>query len=463
MVKPSNHCPHLGLKQNRAIRFASPTPEHRCYVTGEAQEIPVDQSSFCLCPEHINCPLYTGLSMSSTAISDKMSSDAAETSGGVRGWIKSLSMRDRLIYGSLLSVMLIIMGMYIVLAVQLLFGDSSADASPALPEPTATATVAGIIAPSATPEPSPLPELEMTATETAIATDTPEPTPTVAPTAPPLETQTSVLYFSDPSNRLLVPVSREIDAQPDQRAEVLLTALFAGPQPGSRLNSVVPADLQVLGVSQSDSTVTVNFGSEPDRRVLEVVALTLTESPGIERVEFEVNGAPVTLENETNALRRVPFNVDNPQGLPEAFDSRETSFLPLYFQSDNADGQFVRVTRLVPRTTSPARATVEELLAGPGSYDNLLNSPVPAGTTLNSIMWDDQQQKILAVDLSQEFAGALDRQDALDALLLSLTELRTGGERAVNAVEVSVEGEPLVDVWGPQYGGPFERPPLNAE
>lgn len=39
MVEPSGHCPYLGLKQNQAIRFASPTPEHRCYAAGQAQEI----------------------------------------------------------------------------------------------------------------------------------------------------------------------------------------------------------------------------------------------------------------------------------------------------------------------------------------------------------------------------------------------------------------------------------------
>ncbi len=55
-----SHCPYLGLRQNRAIRFASPTSEHRCYVSGEAQDIPVDQRTHCLSINHLSCPLYTG-------------------------------------------------------------------------------------------------------------------------------------------------------------------------------------------------------------------------------------------------------------------------------------------------------------------------------------------------------------------------------------------------------------------
>lgn len=61
------HCPYLGLRQNRAIRFAAPTSEHRCYVTGEAQDIPVDQRTHCLSVNHRACPLYTGEWSATTA------------------------------------------------------------------------------------------------------------------------------------------------------------------------------------------------------------------------------------------------------------------------------------------------------------------------------------------------------------------------------------------------------------
>lgn len=60
MSEGATHCPYIGLKQNRAIRFSTPTAEHRCYINGEATEVPVDQASYCLSPFHTQCPLYMG-------------------------------------------------------------------------------------------------------------------------------------------------------------------------------------------------------------------------------------------------------------------------------------------------------------------------------------------------------------------------------------------------------------------
>ncbi len=60
MSEGATHCPYIGLKQNRAIRFSTPIAEHRCYINGEATEIPVDQSSYCLSQFHTQCPLYMG-------------------------------------------------------------------------------------------------------------------------------------------------------------------------------------------------------------------------------------------------------------------------------------------------------------------------------------------------------------------------------------------------------------------
>lgn len=60
MSEGAPHCPFIGLKQNRAIRFSTPTAEHRCYINGEATEVPVDQASYCLSPFHTQCPLYMG-------------------------------------------------------------------------------------------------------------------------------------------------------------------------------------------------------------------------------------------------------------------------------------------------------------------------------------------------------------------------------------------------------------------
>ena len=64
MSDGAKHCPYVGLKQNRSIQFSTPTVEHRCYVSGDAMDIPVDQASYCLSQFHTQCPLYMGSSAS---------------------------------------------------------------------------------------------------------------------------------------------------------------------------------------------------------------------------------------------------------------------------------------------------------------------------------------------------------------------------------------------------------------
>jgi spore germination protein GerM len=108
-----------------------------------------------------------------------------------------------------------------------------------------------------------------------------------------------------------------------------------------------------------------------------------------------------------------------------------------------------------------AQATVEQLLAGPGNYEMLLSSPIPEGTVLRNIRKEGNR---VVVDLSEQFATATDRQQALDTLVLSLTELRnTQGQRIFDEVLVLVEGTPLSEFWGAEYAGPFARPLLNGK
>src|SRR5512138_5085 len=122
MVEPTGHCPYLGLKQNRAIRFASPTPEHRCYISGEPLEIPVDQASYCLSQGHIHCPLYMGLTIPTTSDATAVLASAAAVSpSGLRGWYATLSPRDRTVYAIMLAMLAIIVAIYLFVGLQSLF------------------------------------------------------------------------------------------------------------------------------------------------------------------------------------------------------------------------------------------------------------------------------------------------------------------------------------------------------
>jgi spore germination protein GerM len=176
-------------------------------------------------------------------------------------------------------------------------------------------------------------------------------------------------------------------------------------------------------------------------------------------VQVQANGSNVGLGESNGSVSRFAFNVHNPLGLDESFSSRDTSFLTLYYIND-ATGDYVRVTRLVPRTQSVARVTVNELLNGPGSqYAGLLSQPIPQGTALIDVYFDTEAAPgTLVVNLSAAFAQAPNREAALETLVISLTNLST-----VERVDVRVDGQPLGDVWGADFAGPFERPPLNPE
>jgi spore germination protein GerM len=480
MVEPSNHCPYLGLKQNRAIRFAAPTPEHRCFVTGEAQEIPVDQESYCLCKEHVSCPLYMGLSMSSTPAAANLASLSSEQSG-LRAWLAGLSPRDRVIYGVLMTVMLGVLSIYMVLAVQLLLSINvvNGDNGGALPPAAATATAAAGSQETTTSTPVVTPTLRASATATSAAAPTPGSTAAPTPSSTPLaltdepipqDEQWLHIYFAGPDDRLLIPVSRSspVDfnqATPQEAAEAALQALLDGPADGSNLRRTlaqIPADARLLEVTHQGDTITVNFASSPgDDRALRAVVLTLTELPGMGtmRVQAQVNGQDIGLQGGTTPMRRFAINVDNPRGLPEAFGSGEASFLPLYFVSGD---YYARITRLVPRTQGVARATVTELLKGPGAYSDVLSQPIGFGTELNNIWFAEDDDQRIVVDLTQAFADNTDpasRQAALDMLVLSLTDLGN-----IERVEVLVEGQKLSEYWGSSYDKPyFSRPVINPE
>ncbi|MDQ5850600.1 MAG: hypothetical protein M3380_00745, partial [Chloroflexota bacterium] len=183
------HCPYLGLRQNRAIRFATPTPEHRCYHNGTPEEIPVDQRGYCLSPNHVTCPLYTGQWDTFARGGDAALVLPQPVPAG-RGMLAGLSSRDRAFYFALVTLVALIVAVWIVVgylyARSLGSGSGRGPAGTEQPglafvrtaappaataTPTATPTFTRTPSPTATPSPSP----------SVTNTSTPTPSPTVAP------------------------------------------------------------------------------------------------------------------------------------------------------------------------------------------------------------------------------------------------------------------------------------------
>lgn len=526
-----------------------------------------------------------GLNLPSTAAFAAATAAQALPQTGLRGWLRGLSPRDRLIYGVLLALLVVIVGIYAAVGFQLftegaMFDDlppagipaqttsvtptdmavaattdtaigtatpsatatrtgtptrtPSATATAALfipPQTIPSATVAGPPAaspgvsssetpgtapagtpsvapagtPSVAPDGTPAPPLDQSVTPGGSAEETMEPdtdatvtpgnggdpgdgaspepvvptddiqtlptVPGVRPTSSTREVTTTgiasariILYFADAQvDTLLVPVTRIVPVRSRQVATAAVQELIKGPQ--GNLIPVLRPEVQLLpeGVTLRESTITVNFDRYPafdwdtEGYGLTALALTLTEFPGVNQVQIQVNGRNIGLGSDQGPIKRPVVNPDNPNSLPESFSSG-TRFLPLYFRNDE---YYVRITRLVPRTPQVARATVVELLDGPERYSQRLTSPIPPETRLIDISKQDNRA---VVNLTLPFINAVDQQAALDVLVLSLTELRDSeGQPVFDLVDVFVEGQKLSYYWGSEYDRSFARPSLNLE
>jgi spore germination protein GerM len=324
MTEPTGHCPYLGLKQNRAIRFASPTPEHRCYVSGEPLEIPVDQTSYCLSQGHVHCPLYMGLTIPTTSEAAPVIAGAAVAAPatGMRGWYATLSPRDRAIYTIMIGMLAIIVAIYLLVGLQTLFGRGGASigGAPTAPAPTSAAVAEASAAPptaaiptSIPPTPTDLPTSVPTAQPTAEPTDAPlfiPPTsqPTLAPTVAPTTAATSSATAAQAS-----PTMRSATAtQPPATARPAATAAPAPtstPRPTAQPQPTQPpAPTEAPPVAVNIQPVTLYFADVtgmllvPVRRNASVEDNRVAEAAVRELIAGPRNGLGRLVAADTNLL-----------------------------------------------------------------------------------------------------------------------------------------------------------------
>jgi spore germination protein GerM len=186
MVEPTGHCPYVGLKQNRAIRFASPTSEHRCYVSGEPLDIPVDQATYCLSQGHVHCPLYMGLTVPTTsdAMPTVVGGVAAMPPTGLRGWYATLSRRDRTVYAIMIVLLAIIVSIYLFVGLQaFLARNGPIDVGTV---PTGAPSLPATGQPALDENPTANLATDLPPTPTDLPTNTAAPQPTEEPTAAPI-------------------------------------------------------------------------------------------------------------------------------------------------------------------------------------------------------------------------------------------------------------------------------------
>lgn len=218
MSEPSNHCPFVGLKQNRAIRFASPTPEHRCYVNGEPIGIPVDQASYCLSKGHTQCPLYMGLTISTIETPPK--TPPPVKSAGMQGWFRSLPPRDRAIYLTMLGLLALIVLAYGVIGTQALIGRPDPGQAPiadASTTPAATGDNPTLVPTIPAPTDTIMQPTDIPLPPTRLPTRIPSPTLPTAPTREPI----IIFPTSIPTETSIPPTSTSVLATPTLAATAL--------------------------------------------------------------------------------------------------------------------------------------------------------------------------------------------------------------------------------------------------
>ncbi len=135
--------------------------------------------------------------------------------------------------------------------------------------------------------------------------------------APLIDSRTVTLYFCSvlgENNIFYVPVSRSA-ANNGDIVQVTLKELLKGPRSDSFLFSELPPGTELLGSTLKDNILTVNFSREilnykgglsGEKNICAQILLTLTELPGVEKVQLLVEGEKKTLSYGTSFQNPLP-------------------------------------------------------------------------------------------------------------------------------------------------------------
>jgi len=405
MTEPNGHCPYLGLKQNRAIRFASPTPEHRCYVSGEPLEIPVDQAIYCLAQGHVHCPLYMGLTLPTTSDTPTLiggipipGGALGAPAGGMRGWLGTLSSRDRAIYAIMISMLAIIVAIYLFVGLQTLFQRGSEPIIGTQPTLSTEANTAQVTQPS---EP-------IIGTQPTLSTEA----NTAQATQPVVGPPTGV---TNPTN-----VGQAATAEPPTPTD--LPTNVPSPTP-----TIEPTGEPVVFSPTSQPTLAPT--APPATAVAAAPAIPPTARPATSTPR------PATSTPKSTAAPKPPTAI--PATPPVA---TSTKSLILYF-ADATGNVLVPVRRNAGVANNRiAEAAILELIAGPR---NGLRRLVSADAQLLGIRIDNG---LATVNFDRDPSDGDHR--GLDTIVLTLTDLETVGR-----VQIQINGANL--------GGPRGRPVVN--
>lgn len=514
------HCPYVGLRQNKAIQFSTPTAEHRCYVSGDALDIPVDQASYCLSQFHTQCPLYMG----SLSAPKKPEGSSPKGGGSSKGRGKSAQeaafapareervdafARDDLddpwqpatvarpaprarvpepaanytmFYVALVIVLALAAGIYWY-ASSMLTPDGTAlvvDATATTQVLEALPTdVAATAVPTAPPEPSPIPT-ETSAVLIVVATATPESIATPRPTA-----RTVITFTPSPSsggNTTNPGATLPAPTAADDSKTMQLLLYFA--DASGTLIVPVQRSLTVTGKRVAGTAMSALISDGPrnglQRLVLPDVTLkSIAIKNGTAVVDFDkrptgqgdVRGfAAMTLTlTQFSTIQKVKYLINGADMPPENGIS-ETRPLINMTNPDNLGGDAYPAVLYFVANNGIHDVPVTRLIPKPA---NVLDATVRAwlagpgqyAGALKRVVPESVQLRGVAlqnglatIDLTQPFADVSDRPAAMRTLVETVTTIS-----GVKSVQVLVEGKLIGQVWGNDYNRTFEARVINPE
>lgn len=282
--------------------------------------------------------------------------------------------------------------------------------------------------------------------------------------------QLSTVYLEN-EHGLLAPVAlslpeHENTTQFTRALEILVKDGVYAERIPSGFKGVLPAGTEVTAVTlQKEEQLAVvefsksfrDYEARDERKIMEAITWTLTESPDIQRVQLWVDGEklnemPVDGTPLDRALTRaVGINLEISSGTSLSL----TSPVTVYFSAATPEGiqYYVPVTRFVNSGSDRVQSALHELIKGPIRGDGL-ERVVTDNTIVDHV--DESQDGVVTVSISDDMFESGEKVPAqmLESVVLTVTE-----NTAADQVRIWLNGEKnVVGLDNQNYSEPVSRP-----
>ncbi|MDE5412395.1 GerMN domain-containing protein [Alkalihalobacterium chitinilyticum] len=284
----------------------------------------------------------------------------------------------------------------------------------------------------------------------------------------PVETVTRELYLID-QNGMVVSKTFDLPKTQGVLRQSLEYLVDGGPVSNllpSGFQAVLPAGTEVdVHFKEDERTAVADFSEEfksynPEQelQILQSITWTLTQFENVDKVQIRING----YDQETMPVGNTPIGegYSRANGInlekSEVADVVNSKGVTLYFLAQNGDNTYyVPVTRRVKNTDDSIKEVVNQLLAGPSIYSNLLTDIRNGAELLDSPKYENG---VVTLNFNEAILNQMENtaisDEVLNLIVLSLTE-----QPGVEKVAIEVNGEAKVlKVSGEPLTEPVSRP-----